>query len=172
MSHKQQIEFCESVKTRFPQYFKNTNVLDVGSLDINGNNRYLFDMCKYIGVDIIEGTNVDFVTPIHLLKGSELFDVVISTEMLEHDIFYIESIKRMCALLKKGGLLLITCATTGRKEHGTRKHEPQDSPATNRYYENVTKEMLFRSFRELHFIDFKAEVHEEIGDLYFWGIKE
>ena len=43
MAHERQQEFCKKVKDIFPEYFKGVNVCDVGSLDINGNNHYLFE---------------------------------------------------------------------------------------------------------------------------------
>ena len=40
MSHKEQQDFFESVKNKFPQHFTDVRVLDIGSLDINGNTNY------------------------------------------------------------------------------------------------------------------------------------
>ena len=89
MAHPVQQQFCSNIKSRFPQYFKNVKVIDVGSLDINGNNKYLFEDCDYIGLDIIEGKNVDVVSVAHEYDGeNESFDVVLSTNAMEHDIYY------------------------------------------------------------------------------------
>lgn len=89
MAHPQQKEFCLKVKSLFPECFDNVNVLDVGSLDINGNNQYLFTNANYLGLDIGPGPNVDIIKPVHIfayqLQYHEYFDVIISTEMLEHD---------------------------------------------------------------------------------------
>ena len=49
MSHPSQQEFCNKIKQQYPEYFKNKKILDIGSLDINGNNRDLFDESTYIG---------------------------------------------------------------------------------------------------------------------------
>ena len=52
-----------------------------------------------------------------------MFDTVISTEMLEHDPHWRESVQRMIDLVKGqtpfglGGTLIITCAAPGRGEH-------------------------------------------------------
>lgn len=123
-------------------------VCDVGSLDINGSNRDLFaSTATYIGVDICRGKNVDVVMPIHeyadtIKSYDDKFDIVISTEMLEHDRHWRQSVRAMSDILRIGGLLIITCATTGRHEHGTTKHAPDASPATNDYYRNITKQEL------------------------------
>ena len=94
MAHPQQQNFCLKVKERFPNYFKNTKIFDVGSMDINGTNHFLFEGdYKYIGVDLIEGKNVDFVCRGHEYDTQDRFDVSISTECFEHDEFWKESIR-------------------------------------------------------------------------------
>lgn len=55
MSHKEQRMFIGDVRDKFPKYFVGGNVVDFGSLDINGNNKVFFDLCNYTGVDIGEG---------------------------------------------------------------------------------------------------------------------
>lgn len=52
MAHIEQVEYCSKVKNKFPEWFINKFVLDIGSLDINGNNQYLFSNCPYLGLDI------------------------------------------------------------------------------------------------------------------------
>ena len=49
MAHLNQQKFCKKVKEIFPNYFKNVSVCDIGSLDINGSNHYLFEDYEYIG---------------------------------------------------------------------------------------------------------------------------
>ena len=53
MAHQEQINFCLYVKEKYPTFFNNKKVLDVGSGDINGNNRYLFEDCDYFGCDVV-----------------------------------------------------------------------------------------------------------------------
>ena len=136
--HKNVKLFCELIKKHFPNYFTGVNVLDCGCLDINGNNRYLFESSNYIGIDIVDGPNVDFVTKVHEFHVDHPFDVVISTEMLEHDIHFDMSLKNMYQLTRSGGLMMFTAAGTGREEHGTTAKNPQDSPLTHDYYLNIT----------------------------------
>jgi cyclopropane fatty-acyl-phospholipid synthase-like methyltransferase len=171
--HKEQKIFCNEVRSNNSLHFKNRDVLDVGSLDINGNNRYLFERCAYTGLDIIKGRNVDIVQPICQYASScgVLYDVVISTEMLEHDKEWKESVLAMYSLVKKGGLLLVTCATTGRPEHGTSKNKPKDSPATNDYYQNISSEMFLEAIKGLGFTFSRISINKESHDLYFYGIK-
>lgn len=179
MAHHQQAEFCRSVKERFPDFFRDRMVLDIGSLDINGNNQFLFEECLYLGVDLAPGRNVDFV-----VKGHELalpdasFDVIVSTECFEHDQFYECTLRNIVRLLKPGGLFLFSCATTGRPEHGTRRTTPHDAPFIQQmgdwsdYYKNL-EESDIRAALDLEtiFSSHAFSKNDESKDLYFWGIK-
>ena len=169
--HKEQIDFCKRIKNRFPDYFKECYVLDVGSLDINGNNRYLFDTCNYIGLDIVKGKNVDTIQYIHKFEIMGKFDTIICTEMLEHDKYIYLSLRRMIELLKPGGLLLITAATTGRKEHGTIGHGANQSPGTNDYYKNVDVSEFLSYVIHDEFKEFGIEINQYSKDIYFYGVK-
>lgn len=177
MSHKEEREFCRYVQNIFPYSFKNKIVLEVGSGDINGNNNYLFDNCHLIRIDVTEGPNVDLVSYAHDLKFIDgYFDTIISTECFEHDRFYADSIKNIYRMLKKGGLFLFTCATTGRPEHGTSRSKPYQVLSTRLdlpdYYKNLTENDIRQILNiEKSFIEFEFKVHEEHHDLFFWGIK-
>ncbi len=152
--HTEQIEYCQKIANQYPEHFKNKTVLDVGSQDINGNNRYLFTDCTYLGLDIGPGKNVDIVKPVHIFYNDEALkckntdnyvfgvDTIISTEMLEHDQYWQKSLKAMYKLLKPGGLLLVTAAGVNRAEHGTTRTTPEASPHTTDYYRNITPEMI------------------------------
>ncbi len=174
MAHEAQIQYMLYVKQRFPEKFNGCRVLDIGSLDLNGNNRYLFENYKYLGVDIGYGENVDLVCPGHKVEDSEGFDVVISTECLEHDIFWKETIQNMVNLAKSNGLVLLSCATTGRPEHGTARTSPADSPFTNEYYKNITIEDISSAVNlQKHFKQYEFKtISSPSCDLYFWGIKK
>jgi len=92
--------------------------------------------------------------------------------MLEHDENWAGSLTRMAELVKDDGMLLFTCATTGRPEHGTKRTTPQDSPATTDYYLNITEEMV-RSIPGFldQFKFYRFSVNNESHDLQFYGIK-
>ena len=167
--HKEVKRFCLSVKNDHPQFFQNSDVLDCGSLDINGNNRWLFDDCNYLGIDIVKGKNVDIVCKVHDLKTHLLYDCVISTEMLEHDEDFAASLNAMFNFLKPGGLLLITAAGYGREEHGTHEIKPQDSPLTNNYYCNISVTMLLQGLDLTKFSSYTISYFKT--DIRFAGIK-
>ncbi len=105
MAHTAQIKFVEEVKKMFPQFFEHKRVLDVGSLDINGSNRIHFRKCDYTGIDLGNGRGVDVVCRAHEWNADP-YDVVISTECLEHDEWWEKSLPNMIRLLKPGGIFL------------------------------------------------------------------
>lgn len=184
MAHQTQIDYCLGVKQRFPQYFNNIRVVDFGSLDINGSNRYLFTGCEYLGLDIGPGKNVDLVCRAHEFDHADSsYDVVISTEMFEHDKYLVLSVQNMVRVLKPGGLFLFTCAGPDRAEHGTRRTSPADSPLTTGiqdwedYYENVTEQRIREIIPiDTIFSDYEFRLAPGWGkpaaDLQFYGIKK
>lgn len=177
MAHPEQAIFCRSVKAKYPDRFNNCDVLDVGSLDINGNNRYLFTNYTYTGIDIGEGRNVDVVSKGHEFHPEKHFDIVISTECFEHDKYWRETISNCIRLIKPGGLFLFTCATTGRQEHGTSRTTPQDSPFTykefNDYYMNLAgPDILSIDGFEASFSEMSFSANWNTKDLYFYGLKK
>lgn len=178
MSHKEERDFCKNVRSNLPSFFENKKVLEVGSGDINGNNNYLFTCCHMIRVDVAFGPNVDLISYAHdLAFVDDYFDTIISTECFEHDAHYKKSIRNMYRMLRSGGLMLFTCATTGRPEHGTRRSKPYQVLSTRLddhedYYKNLTEQDIRDVLNiENSFVDFKFEVEENHHDLFFWGIK-
>jgi SAM-dependent methyltransferase len=143
MSHPEQLNFFRTLKQRLPANFKNVRALEVGALDINGSIRSLFEGGQYVGVDVAEGPGIDLACPGQLLEfPSGSFDTVVSAECFEHNPYWRETLANMLRMLGPGGLLLVSCATRGRKEHGTTRTSPEASPLTVArrwdYYRNLT----------------------------------
>lgn len=125
---------------------KDKRVLEIGSYDFNGslkNHVLSLDPIDYIGVDIIEGKNVDVICKAENLLdiyGKESFDVIITTEMLEHVFDWkrvINNIKLMC---KHGGTILITTRSYGFPLHGY--------PFDHWRYETYDMKYIFSDFNE------------------------
>jgi len=181
MAHPAQQQFCSRVKWIFPEYFDNVNVCDIGSLDINGNNHYLFTNYSYIGVDVGRGKNVNIVSKGHEFKpiNGQKYDIVISTECFEHDMYWDYTMKNISEnLVREGGMFLFTCATTGRPVHGTSSTKSHDSPLTSQidmwsdYYMNLTEQDVHEKVEiSKYYSIYRFYIHEESHDLYFWGIK-
>lgn len=171
MAHPAQVQYCTEVKAKHPKYFTNVDVLDVWSMDINGNNRYLFEDSRYTWIDVWPWKNVDVVCSGHEYKPDQYFDVVISTEMLEHNKYWKETLQNMVNLVWESGMLLFTCAGEWRAEHGTTRTTPDDAPFTNDYYRNFNETML-REAIDLEETFSEFEVSNKDLDFRFYWIKK
>jgi len=178
--HQQAKNFLLYVKATFPQYMRNARVLDVGSGDINGNNRDLFTDCEYHGCDVYAAPNVSVVCKAAALPFVDgYFDVVVSSECFEHDPEYAASMRNIVRMLRPGGLFFFSCATLGRPEHGTRRTSPDQSWGTMAghvdfvdYYKNLALEDVDAAIDlKTTFARYAAYQHDYTCDLYFWGIK-
>lgn len=179
--HIQARDFTVFVKSILADFFANKKVLDVGSGDINGNNRFLFDNCEYDGNDVIKAKNVTIVSKTHELPFPDnTFDTIISTECFEHDPEYKQSFLKIYNMLKPNGLFCFTCASSGREEHGTRKTFPADSYGTigalqdmQDYYKNLTEVDLNEALNlNDSFSAWDTYYNSQSKDLYFVGIKK
>jgi SAM-dependent methyltransferase len=177
MSHIQQLNFVRHVKTQYPQQFSQVKVLEVGSLDINGSVRQFFDDCDYLGIDIGTGPGVDLVCQgQNLSHDKETYDTIITCECFEHNPYWVETFQNMYRLAKKGSLIILTCATTGRDEHGTSRTSPHASPLTVGkgwdYYKNLTENDFDKNFNLRQMFEiYSFQTMYPPSDLYFYGIK-
>ena len=197
MAHKEQREYLDKIKAKFPDAFKNCKVLDIGSFDVNGNEKPWFDDCDFIGLDLLPGPGVDVACPANEYDAADnTFDTIISCECWEHNPFYKESIMNAIRMLKSGGYFIWTCATTGRPVHGTYSQDKIDKANhitaqgnstnnwktmpnverddwDNEYYKNLTESDI-REFCDVDsiFSEYEFNVESNHCDLYFWGIKK
>ena len=179
--HKEAREFTLFVRRILSEFFIGKVVLDVGSGDINGNNKFLFENCEYNGNDVIQAPNVTIVSNTKDLPFKDnTFDTIVSTECFEHDPEYKESIIKIYNMLKPNGLFCFSCASTGRPEHGTRRSNPNDSYGTignledmSDYYKNLT-EIDLNNVLLLNttFSVWDTYYNNDSKDLYFVGIKK
>jgi hypothetical protein len=169
--HQQVIDFCIKTKNKHPNYFEQKTVLDIGSYDVNGNNRNLFTNCNYRGVDTCEGDNVDIISIAHELSfPSEYFDP-----------FFYRSLPKMFQLLKPQGLLIITCAGPARHIHGTQWcNEPASNLSAIKglsFFKNYYRNLLLEDFEfilnpQANFSSYSLTLQNNNTDLYFSGIKK
>lgn len=174
MAHDAQRNFIDKVRANLPSFFDGVKVLEVGSGNINGTVRDFFTNTPlYIGLDLAPGDCVDVVCSGHIYDTTERFDISISTECFEHDMNWKETFLNMIKLTKSGGLIVFTCASYDRPEHGTNRTTPQDSLSSHLsdYYKNLgpTEFETELNMKEL-FSEYAFEVNQAPSDLYFWGI--
>lgn len=101
---------------------KNTSltVLDVGSQQVAGqplSHRQLFDMacCRYVGVDLEAGPNVDQVLtkPYGLPFDDDSFDVVICGQVFEHIPFFWVTALEFARVVKNDGFIILSAPSRG-----------------------------------------------------------
>lgn len=98
-------------------------IIEIGSLDVNGSLRpiiMLGNPAEYIGIDIEKGQGVDFVFKAEDVVekfGRESFDIVISTELIEHVKDWRKVISNIKNICKTNGAILITTRSYGFAYH-------------------------------------------------------
>jgi hypothetical protein len=132
----------------------NLRILDMGGQDINGT---VHNWIKTGGdtldvLDIEQGPGVTIVGDARKTDwwDGQHYDVVISTEMLEHLDRWYYSLDTAERVLRPGGWFVGTCASTGRQRHGA---TGAPEPAPGEYYENVSASELIDSLRFRRFAE-------------------
>lgn len=95
--------------------------LELGSRNVNGSARDLLDRATppgYIGIDLVPGRDVDIQARAAWLPlPDKSFDIVLSTEMLEHDLTFWFSLEEAWRVLRWGGHLIVTARGFGFPRH-------------------------------------------------------
>lgn len=127
----------------------------------------------WVGVDWRAGPGVDVVGLAHEFRPltangrPQEFDLAVSTEMLEHDPFWRESLRRMIEVVRPGGSVLLTCAGPGRHVHEVecappaRTGERESGRAGEPHYRGLGLSQVVQWVREVE--DFNVVYGEEHG---------
>jgi len=140
------------------------DVLDLGGRDINGTTECLFPDSRYIVVDIVAHPTVDIVADAGDLDLGELFDVVVSTELLEHTPRGADIVATAYRHLRVGGMFVATMAGPGRPPHGA---AGSPWPLDGEYYRNVKPGELAVWLADAGFTD--CEITTLGTDLRCWA---
>jgi SAM-dependent methyltransferase len=139
-----------------------TNVLEFGSLNINGSVRDLVVCENYWGIDLQEGPGVDEVADaVSFRTGPQ--DLVLCCEVLEHAPDVAGIIESAYDNLRYGGHFVITCATYPRLAHSALDGGPLRS---YEHYKNVDPGLLDHLLEQHGFENIEQQVHRNRGDLY------
>lgn len=116
--HQTVYEFARRVVEEYGLNESGNNVVEIGSwntiLDNCGSNsiRDFFDKVNYVGYDTHEGPGVDkvIVSVTDILNDYQDIkaDVIVCTEVLEHDITFWVTMNLIGSLLKKDGYLILS----------------------------------------------------------------
>jgi SAM-dependent methyltransferase len=108
--HKESFDLMKYFTEKYLDKNQDLEILDVGSYDVNGNFKKLFENpnWNYVGLDMVEGPNVDIISKDEYDFGIEKeFDVVISGNCLEHVEAPWKWIKQIEKVTKKNGIVCI-----------------------------------------------------------------
>jgi SAM-dependent methyltransferase len=168
--HGSVMQYLSTVQKQYQHKFSKASVLEMGSFDANGSARSLFSKdVSYTGIDARPGPGVDEVCVAHEYTGPKV-DVVVTTEMLEHDPYWEKTISNALRLLKPGGLFIFTCAAPKRAAH-----ELQMSPTPGYYGNRSIPEMdkaIIESAKEQNISITRTELLLGRGDLDLYGFVE
>lgn len=144
-------------------------VLDLGGRDINGSIRDLLPAATWAGCDIEPGPGVGFVHDCTRPWPDDgpLFDVVVSTEVLEHVERWPDLLATCAEALAPAGpqFLFVTCASDGRPQHGA---AGGPVPLPGEWYSNVPPGTLHQALTG-RFRQVAVEYRRDPGDAYAWA---
>ena len=137
---------------------KNIKVAELGSRNVNGSVRDLFPDADYTGVDMA-GTKAEGVDIQADAKtwdgGRKRYDIVVTTEALEHEEQWREILATAHRILKPGGYLFVTCAGTGRESHSVDGGPLKEGE----YYGNVSAPEMSQALYEIGFVNIVCQKH-------------
>lgn len=119
--HKSVLDFLKRHISRNEVNHK--RILEVGSCNVNGSPRDIIQPMKpnlYVGIDTASGPGVDIIGSAEDLRSkfeSESFDVVISTELMEHVVDWRKVISQLKLMVRPNGLLFVTTRSPGFPYH-------------------------------------------------------
>lgn len=177
MSHPEQLQFFHEVAVANRNVIHGGRVVEIGAYDVNGNVRAIFSGTDaYVGVDLVEGPNVDVVGFGHEFAAPDAsFDLAVSGECFEHDEHWRETFANMVRLVRPGGVVAFTCASRGRVEHGTARTDATLSPGTQHvgldYYRNLEESDFDELDPTSSFSTHRFWYMPTSMDLYFAGVR-
>lgn len=143
-------------------------IVEFGSQDVNGTPRNLPLLAPkpgltYIGIDIAAGPGVDIVMDARDVTaddlGDELADVVICTNVFEHDEHWPELVMAAHRILRPGGWLIAQCAGPGFQVHSGRSESLVLEP--DEWYRNVPRDEMENALKLAGFGTVRAWFREQ-----------
>jgi hypothetical protein len=155
------------------------DVLEFGSLNINGSTRALFPNARYYGIDLQTGPGVDEVADATSWQHPTLygkFDVVVCSEVFEHLCDWRLIVKNAAAHLNDTGVFISTCASDGRHAHSAKgigaplarwqSDHPGHPLDEVEWYQNVGYQDLELALKDAGFTLYRIEQRTSPGDIY------
>ena len=161
--HAEAYAFVEDIAKRIG---RRQSVIEIGSRNINGTVRPLFNGAQYTGIDPVPGFGVDLIADGASYQPPAKVDTVICCEVLEHTAQAEQIVANALRMLQPDGMLLITCAAPPRAPHSAldgAELQPGE------YYHNIGPEVL-TDWIETHGGQVQVSHYApERGDVYVWA---
>lgn len=140
-------------------------VLDVGGQDVNGT---VHDLLPNSAITTLDIENADIIADATTWQPTQLFDIVIATEVFEHVLNWYGILLTMHKALDPDGpgVLLATCASTNRQPHGA---TGASAPAEGEHYRNVDPVALSQTLETVGFGIREVDYLYPPGDAYCWA---
>lgn len=166
--HSAALDWVHSSFHQWRQDRKDLDVLDVGSLNINGTARSIIEPFSrsYYGIDMQEGPGVDKVADATEFVLADSFDVIVCCEVFEHCENWKKIVDNSVKNLRVDGIFIATMAGEGRHPHSAIDENPIRDWE---YYHNVGHWELNRYLKSVGFG--RLEVNTLGTDLRCWAIK-
>ena len=166
--HNAAMEFIYSSFHNWKDDRTDLNVLEIGSLDINGSVRPMFKpfQSNYLGIDMQEGPGVDIVVDAAKFINFEAYDVIVCAEVFEHTPMWPQIIQNSYNNLVDGGIFIATMAGEGRHPHSAIDEKPIRDWE---HYSNIGWWELQQTLKQKGFKDVKVDVFAQ--DTRCWAVK-
>jgi len=161
--HRTNRLWWERCKKKYSKHFsKDSKVLEVGSRYINGAIRDFFSIEEWIGIDWLDGKNVDIVTLAHEFESDTRFDTIVSASMLEHDPHWEKSLKNSMLHMKEDGILIFSWQAARSKPHGKRY-------APDKKYHALKAELVFNYLEKIGMYVHEFHYEKNLFSEGTWG---
>jgi predicted SAM-dependent methyltransferase len=138
--------------------------LDLAGRMVNGSTHELFSGATWTILDLVDDASVDIVADATTWEPDRSWDLVQSTEGLEHIEDWPGLVKTAYKALRVDGWFIMTCASTGRPAHSV---EGSANVPKDQHYGNVS-EHAFRAVAESMFTEVNTWFDSIHCDLYAW----
>ena len=169
-SRSEQRFFVGMMKRHLPDYFRGRQVLELTRPGMPAATQEWFDQCRLITPSTQSGADGRPADGLEAYTAtSESFDVILSCETFEHLPQWREVFLNAIRMLKPDGLMVVTCAGPGRRQHDTRRY-PSGAGQTDDYYRNLEPSDFDGIEFDRHFGYWSMLEDRTVHDLYFVGL--
>ncbi len=163
--HAAAYSFVADMVTKFGPF---VTVLEVGSRDVNGSVRGLFNGAAYTGVDVVDGPGVDVVADAAESLPGGPYDAVVCCETFEHASGWVAIVDNASRVLASGGWLLMTMAGPGREPHSA---IDGGHVRAGEHYANIDPDELGSAVRHAGLATIELVHATAQGDVYCAAVK-